>query len=375
MVFVNDLAGVVNLPAWMYHMPADTDAMTFVDVVFPAFLIIVGMSIPLAIQRRLDQGSNLWQLLQHIMIRSLGLIVLGVFMVNAEEMNVEENLIPKPVWNVLLYLSAILIWNQYPDDLKRRRFFQILQFIGIIILILLVFLFRKGAPGSLTGMTPSWWGILGLIGWAYLISTIIYLVFRNNLSATVAVFALLIIMSMGLMSPELKLPSFFAWLTANAGHVVHSSLVVSGIILTLLLQKGSASDNSGNTQLKWILVTGALCYLAGYFVRPLYAISKIYATPSWALYSIASCCLVFAVVHWLVEIHERKNWASFLKPAGVNPLLTYILPFIFYAIAGFSYLPEVLNVGILGFIRSVVFSLFILWVASLLTNRGVRLKL
>ena len=33
MIFVNDVAGVSGIPAWMKHMPADADAMTFVDIV------------------------------------------------------------------------------------------------------------------------------------------------------------------------------------------------------------------------------------------------------------------------------------------------------------------------------------------------------
>ena len=39
MVFVNELAGIRDMPQWMKHVPADADAMTFVDVVFPAFLV------------------------------------------------------------------------------------------------------------------------------------------------------------------------------------------------------------------------------------------------------------------------------------------------------------------------------------------------
>ena len=53
MIFVNELAGMRDIPQWMKHMPADADAMTFVDMVFPAFLFIVGMSIPFAINSRL----------------------------------------------------------------------------------------------------------------------------------------------------------------------------------------------------------------------------------------------------------------------------------------------------------------------------------
>ncbi len=47
MIFVNDIAGVsdVIVPPWMKHFHGKS-GMTFVDVVFPAFLFIVGMFDP-----------------------------------------------------------------------------------------------------------------------------------------------------------------------------------------------------------------------------------------------------------------------------------------------------------------------------------------
>ena len=67
MIFVNELAGKSDIPPWMKHMPADADAMSFVDVVFPAFLFIVGMSIPFAINSRLAKGDSFIKLQQHIL--------------------------------------------------------------------------------------------------------------------------------------------------------------------------------------------------------------------------------------------------------------------------------------------------------------------
>ena len=58
MIFVNDLADVRGLPWWNYHMKADIDAMTYVDMVFPFFLFIVGLSIPLAIRQRLKKNAG-----------------------------------------------------------------------------------------------------------------------------------------------------------------------------------------------------------------------------------------------------------------------------------------------------------------------------
>src|SRR2546423_15699493 len=61
MVFVNDVAGVDAAPWWMKHYEESgrgKNGMTFVDVVFPAFLFIVGLSIPLAVEARRAQGDS-----------------------------------------------------------------------------------------------------------------------------------------------------------------------------------------------------------------------------------------------------------------------------------------------------------------------------
>ena len=52
MLFVNEMAGVRGTPAFLRHRPPDADGMTITDVVFPAFLFIVGMSIPFALGGR-----------------------------------------------------------------------------------------------------------------------------------------------------------------------------------------------------------------------------------------------------------------------------------------------------------------------------------
>jgi heparan-alpha-glucosaminide N-acetyltransferase len=122
MIFVNELAGVQGIPIWMKHMPADADAMTFVDMVFPAFLFIVGMSIPFAINNRLSKGDNMWQLQLHILVRTIGLLVLGVFMVNAEGGYNEQAMgMPIALWSLLFYAGVILVWNVYTVEAKTAR--------------------------------------------------------------------------------------------------------------------------------------------------------------------------------------------------------------------------------------------------------------
>ena len=87
MIFVNELAGVTGLPWWNYHAPAKMDAMTYVDMVFPAFLFIVGMTIPIALERRLQKNSSMTSTFLHVLLRTVALIILGLILANAEQGN------------------------------------------------------------------------------------------------------------------------------------------------------------------------------------------------------------------------------------------------------------------------------------------------
>ena len=74
MIFVNDLAGAPHelVPDWMVHFSdrhRGGSGMTFVDLVFPAFLFIVGMSIPFALGSRSNKGIPLWKTILHILAR------------------------------------------------------------------------------------------------------------------------------------------------------------------------------------------------------------------------------------------------------------------------------------------------------------------
>ena len=74
MIFVNELAGVKGLPWWNYHMKANVDFMTYVDMVFPFFLFIVGLSMPLAIRSRLKRNPSIPALWMHVALRTASLM-------------------------------------------------------------------------------------------------------------------------------------------------------------------------------------------------------------------------------------------------------------------------------------------------------------
>ena len=89
-------------------MPPGKNGMTYVDLVFPAFLFIVGLSIPLAIRRRLELGDSMPRLWAHILMRSLSLVVIGLVLANADLADPAATGLPVGVWALLALTGAIL---------------------------------------------------------------------------------------------------------------------------------------------------------------------------------------------------------------------------------------------------------------------------
>ncbi|HTD55537.1 MAG TPA: DUF5009 domain-containing protein [Silvibacterium sp.] len=101
MIFVNDLGEVHGLPWWTDHAHRDQDLMTYVDMVFPFFLFIVGMSMPLAIGRRLQLNASPAALWVHIAMRSCALIILGLILANAEKADPARMNMSRGAWELL----------------------------------------------------------------------------------------------------------------------------------------------------------------------------------------------------------------------------------------------------------------------------------
>ncbi len=194
MIYVNDIAGAPDkiVPPWMKHFHGKS-GMTFVDLVFPAFLFIVGMSIPFGLGARLNKGETLWRIVLHILTRTLALLGIGIMMVN-ETPDSKVMGWSAPLWSTLMFLFAILAFcticprSGVKDETKLRTWRHLslaLRVVGFVGLAWLAFAFRGENGRRIITVSPisihtEWYGILGLIGWAYLVSSIVYLMFRGN---------------------------------------------------------------------------------------------------------------------------------------------------------------------------------------------------
>lgn len=376
MLFVNDLNMNVA-PSWLGHMEADFDGMGLADWVFPGFLFMVGMAIPFALSKRISDPQPHRTVSRHILGRSLSLIVIGVLMLNSGRINGELTGISPNLWALLMYLAVFLYWNDYRD--KENRFFTIMGFkiLALAIFVFLVFKFRSGQPENNGSIIIGWWGILGLIGWAYLVSAFTYLLCRDSIprTAIVTVFFL----GLNILSGLGKL-DFLNPIKPIFGVVIEGNnplIVLTGLLGGIILKRFSG-DNPG----KVILIMASLGLLSislGFVLRHWFILSKIKATPSWGMLCSGISFLLFTLIYWIADVRKKTSWALFFRPAGENSLTTYIAPDILYYLIWMSGVPVLFyknsSEPIVAVIGSVVWALLMVGLTSLLSRFNIRLRL
>jgi hypothetical protein len=394
MLFVNDLAGVRDVPPWMEHIhPSTADGMTFVDVVFPAFLFIVGVSIPFAIGGRLERGVPPAAVWRHILTRTLSLLVIGVFMVNGETI-AKDGPLPPALWGLLTYTGIALTWLALPRTWHGAgRTTIIVRGIGIALLVASFLLYRGNDATGPFQMRPQWWGILGLIGWAYLVACIVYLLCRGNLAGVVGAIGLLYCVAIAAAVGGLAWLSgipviayLIKWVSVGEMLGSQAAITVSGVALGMMLAPGS-SVTTPDARMRWAFFYGLALAVAGGLLHSAHDLHRVFiynknsATPPWCLVSSAITTWLWILVYGAVDVRPSRA-PRLLVSGGQNALLAYVmaplLNYLFDVLISTGMPPLYYILGrsfATGFWRSVVFAVGVLWAAGALQRRGIYLKL
>ncbi len=386
MFFVNQADGLEGVPAFLRHAPEDADAITLADLVLPGFLLMVGMSIPLSLGARLRRGEvgSAWR---HALTRGLALLAIGVLTVNVEQASPAALLAPS-VWGLILIVAVILAW-QAPPPAGSPPWRRWPRATGIALLVLLVLVYRGTGVSGLVQIRPYWWGVLGVIGWAYLVAAAVYLVVGERL----VLLACGVLALDGLYFVDQLLDP--GWVRALRPFVgvggllgTHGAVTLSGVLLSVAAVRGlgrrtspwSLAARAAITSLAFV-VAGLLLHLA-HGLHPAFRFSKESATPAWGLAGAGIAGLVWAALYAAADAGGFRRWPPVLRMAGENALLAYLLePLLVFLLAVLAY-PlgrhpwEYLQGGLLvGLLRAALFAWIIGRLAGLLARLGVRLRL
>src|SRR6266516_1380264 len=150
MMLVNNPGSWSHIYAPLEH--AEWNGWTFTDTIFPFFLWIVGVAIPLSTSRRLEQGQSRGQLFRHAVRRAAILFALGFFL-NSFSFFIDGS------------LSRLGVGDWLHTYLTNVRLPNVLQRIAVCYLLATLIFLRTGVRGQViwtAGLLLGYWLLMAL---------------------------------------------------------------------------------------------------------------------------------------------------------------------------------------------------------------------
>ncbi|MBK8316001.1 MAG: DUF5009 domain-containing protein [Acidobacteria bacterium] len=322
MVLVNN-AGDWNNVYWPLEH-ASWHGWTPTDLVFPFFVFIVGIAIPLAFQRRVDQGGSQHDLYMKIIRRSL-----------------------------LIFFISLIVLHGFPYTLEKFRTIRI--------------------PG-----------VLQRIAICYFFASIIFLKFRIRGQAMITAILLLgywlvmkTVPAPGYQPGDLSMEgSLASWVdrTLLPGHIYKPFYDPEGILSTV---PSIATCLSGVITGQWLMTkrepldkaagmfaAGALCAIVGWCWNLAFPINKALWTSSYVVFTTGMALQLLALCYWSIDIKGYKRWAKPFVIFGVNALALYVLSGLMTRILGFIEMPRL--DGSTGDLKSFIYErIFATWLSPI----------
>ncbi|HZV35253.1 MAG TPA: DUF5009 domain-containing protein [Verrucomicrobiae bacterium] len=279
---------------------AEWNGWTFTDVIFPFFIWIAGVAVPLSTAKRLERGETRATLFTHALRRAVILFALGFF----------------------LAFFSYLINGSYA---KAGGFSPWFADIGANIRIM---------------------GVLQRIAICYLVATTIFLStrLRGQITSLIALLA-----GYWLLMKLVPVPGHGAGvLTKDGNFSAYVDQIVlgqhtwhalpwdpEGIVSTLpaiatclfgiltgqlLLIKRSVEQKTG-----WLFTAGNLLMLAGAVMNIWLPINKNLWTSSYSVFMAGLAMNVFAVLYWLIDVKGHERWARPFAIYGLNAITVFML--------------------------------------------------
>jgi len=227
-------------------------------------------------------------------------------------------------------------------------------------------------------MQTFWYGILGLIGWAYLCCALLYLYIRDRLAPLGIAFLFFLGLSiaanyhgwLGKVLPDHE----WMWFMDSGGL---PAFTMAGVLAGIFYSRWTEQGRPAQSLLRMSLLAPVLLVM-GFVLRPLGGIAKLGDTPSWILICTAISMVCFSLLAYAVDLKGRDRWYAIIRPAGTSTLTCYLLSYIHYCIfkmlPASCRLPLVLRSGDIGLIKSAVFAFLIVWLTGMLEKRKIRLS-
>jgi len=350
MIMVNNPGSWSTVYKPLLH--ADWHGVTPTDWIFPFFLFIVGVSITLALGKRVAAGLPKKQMINKILVRTAIIFGLGLFLAGFPKFGFQaaEPATLKAILYVLLGLAMISLFTRALLDQKQfagpkvnraRRLLFITA--GLIVLLMIILGFNQYSVSNLR--IP---GVLQRIALVYGICAILFLYtsFWQQMWVGVGLllfyyFLMFVVPVPGGIAPNLEAETNLgAWLDRaifSSDHLWRQAKTwdPEGLLSTLpaivtgisgmLTGAWLRSDKPGYEKISGLLAVGVIILCLSFFWDQHFPFNKKIWSSSFVLYTSGVALLMLGTIYWLVDIKEIKWWIKPFQVFGMNALFAYVL--------------------------------------------------
>lgn len=278
---------LVNTPgSWDSVLPplrhAEWDGWTPTDQVFPAFLFIMGVAIPLAFAGRRERGASILSILLKIVWRTAALVLLG------------------------------LLLNGFPSyNLETLRYPGVLQRIGVCYGLAALATLCLGRVGLMV-LT----GLLLIGSWAIMMLIPAPSFVAGDLSkvGSIASYVDRVVMHGHLYKPEYDPEGLLSTIPALASTLL-------GVLAGHWLRSGRASSEI----LAGLMFSGFCCVVGGWIWSGFYPINKALWTSSFVLWTGGWSLQLLGIFYYLIEMKGWTRWPRPLVVFGINAIAAYVV--------------------------------------------------
>lgn len=308
---------LVNNPGnWSAAYPpllhADWHGWTFTDVIFPFFIWIVGVAIPLSTSRRLELGQRRRELLQHSLRRAIIIFGLGLFL-NSFGYFIDGSLVRLGIGDWLHhYLTNV-------------RLPGVLQRIAVCYFIATVIFLGTNLRGQIlwtVGLLAVYWLIMAFAPFPVNVhgeTRYIHGLFEkgHNFSSYVD--------NLVLNGPVIGTHVWRTTKTWDPEGIVSTLPAIATCLFGILTGHLLRARRSQSEKTAWLMVTGALLIWLGELLNLALPINKSLWTSSYAVFMAGLAMVCFGVCYWFIDV---KGCRTLVKPFaiyGMNAITVFVL--------------------------------------------------
>ncbi len=279
---------LVNNPGSWGHIywplaHAEWHGWTPTDLVFPFFLFIVGVAIPLAFGRSVDAGGTQRNLYLKVIKRTLIIFALGLFLSGFPYFNLSTIRIPGVLQRIAVcYLLASIIF------LKTRVRIQIV-IVAALLLIYWLVMARLSAPGFAGGDLSKEGSVASFID---------RVVLGNHIWSQGKVY--------------------------DAEGLLSTIPALATTLLGVLTGQWLRTTKPDYEKVSGIFVAGMCCLVIGWAWNPFFPINKSLWTSSYVLFTGGLALHLLAFCYWLIDIKNYRAWAKPFVVFGVNAIALFV---------------------------------------------------